>query len=90
MSYLIFGMTPTDKFRCSTFRVYGSFTVAPDWYIKTTSKSKKGFFKSSETSTQEIVYVDRGITQKDIGELLLVSIPDFRMAKNLLPDGPGL
>lgn len=83
---MIFGITPTDKFRCSTFRVSGSFSVAPDWYIKTTSSSKKGFFKSKETSTQEIVYVDRGITQADIGELLLVSIPDFRIAKNLLPN----
>jgi len=89
IAFIIFGLTPQDKWHCSTFKVVGSYNVAPDWYIKTTTKTKKGFFSSSETTTQEIVYVDRGVTQSDIGELLLISIPDFRAAirAGLIKDG---
>lgn len=55
----------------------------PDWYIKSTSSSKKGFFKSSSTSTQEIVYVDRGVTDKDVAQLFLVAIPDMSAVQKL-------
>jgi len=60
----------------------------PDWYIKTVDSKKKGFFSSKETSTQEIVYVDRGVTAKDIAELFLVAIPDMSVVQKLLI-GPG-
>eukprot|EP01125_Pyxidicula_operculata_P019128 TRINITY_DN690_c0_g1_i1.p1 TRINITY_DN690_c0_g1~~TRINITY_DN690_c0_g1_i1.p1 ORF type:complete len:168 (-),score=37.43 TRINITY_DN690_c0_g1_i1:47-550(-) len=60
----------------SYFIASGKFRVAPDWYIKTTTVSKKGFFHSSSSTNQEIVYVNRGVTQEDVAHLFLIAIPN--------------
>ena len=77
MSYFGFRKTEKGEWELSTVRLAGTFKVMPDWYIKTTSVNKKSFLKSKSSTTQEIVYVDRGVTQGDMQQLLLTVLPDF-------------
>jgi hypothetical protein len=50
------------------------FTLFPDWYIETHTKSRgpNGMFGSS--TTQRIVYVPRGLTQEDSDTVLYIML----------------
>ncbi len=54
----------------------------PDWYIRTNTVSKKSFFKSSHSVSQEIVYVETGITEKAVAEMMMIAMPDFAGLRN--------
>lgn len=79
INYMTFGLSDVPgKFQCATFRMSACFALMPDWYIEDKQKTRKGFFKSSSKSEQKIVYVERGITEDDLKNLLLICMPNIK------------
>lgn len=87
MHYFTFHMDTIkgrDKWFVSSASISGTFQTMPDWYISTKSCSKKSVLRSSSSSVDEIVYVDRGVTKEDISDLLMIVMPAWAGTRHLL------
>jgi hypothetical protein len=85
LAYYSFYKDAGNLWHIESISVRASFVTMPDWYIETSSSSKKTFKGSKSSTTQRIVYVERGVTQKDIQDMLFLSVPDLTgIRKNLM------
>jgi len=73
-----------SKWHVRSASLEGTFKVMPDWYIKTSTSQKSSFLSSSSSSTQEIVYVERGVTATDVENLMLTVMPDWGNVRQLM------
>lgn len=92
MHYFTFAMNAAKEWEVKTASLSGEFETMPDWYINTIQTSKRSFLKSSDSSRQEIVYVERGLTQGDIQDMMMIVIPQgpgWLEARQVLVDSIG-